>query len=183
MWAFPHAPLEFQELFPEGAETDWVVYVPPAQRKVMEPSLLRWRGVYPVKSTELPDRSAVYWGAPREAMRLVTEQGTSPTAGTPPGKERRAAVRVHVVYPSRYETHTEPQQAGAGHTIDMSTSGIAFTTESLLPANAEVTLHVTWPVRLEGDIPVELRAIGKVVRAEAMRAALKLDRMTVSIVE
>src|ERR1700691_3985391 len=90
IWPFHQAPPEFRELFPEGRGTDWVVYVPLALRQILEPSLLRWRGVYPVRSTELSDRSAVYWGAPREAMRLVTEQGKSVTRGTPRVQDRRA---------------------------------------------------------------------------------------------
>lgn len=183
IWSFHQAPPEFRELFPEGGDADWVAYVPLAERPVLEPLLLRWRGVYPVRSTELPDRSVVYWGAPREAMRLITEQGKSVTDRTPAGNERRAAVRVQIVCPSRYETHSEPRQVGLSYTIDMSKTGIAFTTESLLPANAEITLHVTWPVRLEGDVPVELHAAGRLARAEGMKAALQLDGMTFSVAE
>jgi hypothetical protein len=181
IWSFHHAPPEYRELFPEGGETDWVAYVPLEERSVLEPLLLRWQGVYPVRLKELADRSAVYYGAPREAMRLVAQQSTSVISETPAGKDRRAAVRVPVELLSCYETHSEPAQVGVGHTIDMSHSGIAFTTESLLPTNTEVTLHVTWPVRLEGGVPVELRAFGRLVRAEARKAALQLDSMSVSI--
>jgi hypothetical protein len=183
MWSFLQAPPEFRELFPEGGSTDWVVYVPVPQRQILEPSLLRWQGVYPVKSEDLPDGSVVYWGAPREAMRLITEQGKSLSGGTPAGEERRTAVRVQMVCPSRYETDSEPKQVGMGHTIDMSNGGIAFTTQSLLPANVEITLHVRWPVRLEGDVPVELHAAGRLARSEAMRAALQLDKMSFSVSE
>lgn len=183
MWSFHQAPPEFRELFPEGEGTDWVVYVPPPQRRVLEPSLMRWRRVYPVRSTELADRSVVYWGAPREAMRLITAERVTPTGEAPYGEERRAEVRVRVAYPSRYETHSEPKHIGMGCTIDMSPSGIAFTTEALLPVNAAITLHVRWPVRLEGGVPVELHAVGRLARTEATRAALHLDSMNVSIEE
>jgi hypothetical protein len=182
MWSFPQAPPEFREPFPEGEDADWLVYVPPWQRQVLEPWLLRWRGVYPVRSVELPDQSAVYWGAPREAVRF-TEQGKSVTGGKPAGKERRTAGRVQIVCPSRYETHSQPKQVGVGHTIDMSDAGIAFTTESLLPANAEITLHMKWPVQLEGDVSVELSATGRLVRIEATKAALQLESMSASIAE
>jgi hypothetical protein len=183
IWSFHEAPSEFRELFPEGGDADWVAYVPCPQRQVFEPSLLRWHGVYPVTSAELPDRSVVYWGAPREAIRLIIEQVRSGAGLIPAQPERRAAIRVQIVCPSRYETHSEPKQIGRGHTIDMSSGGIAFATESLLPANAEITLHVTWPVRLEGDLPVELHAVGRLARTEAMKAALQLDSMSVSIAE
>jgi hypothetical protein len=183
MWCFRQAPPEFQELFPQGWGSDWVAYVPPAQRQILEPSLQRWRVVYPIGSIELPDRSVVYWGAPRRALQSVTEQGKSVTGGPPAGNERRAAVRVRAVYPSRYETHSEPRQVGRGHTIDLSNNGIAFTTESLLPANAMITLRVEWPLRLEGGVPIELSAVGTLARTEAMGAALQLDSMSFSIAE
>jgi hypothetical protein len=66
---------------------------------------------------------------------------------------------------------------GAGRVIDMSSSGVFFTTESLLRRNTRVALHVAWPVRLDGDVPVELFAEGKLVRTERTRAALQYDRI------
>jgi hypothetical protein len=180
IWSFHQAPPEFRESFPESGPHDWVVYVPLAERPIMEPSLLRWRDVYPVRSTELPDQSAVFCGAPSEAMRLIVEQGHSINGRK--GTDRRAAARVPIAYPSRYEL-SEPKQSGMGRTIDMSSAGIAFTTESLLPPNARVTLHVEWPVRLDGNVPVELHASGRLARSESTRAAMQLESVSFSVVE
>jgi len=157
--------------------------VPQDRRQFVEPVLLPWRRVYTVRSAELADGSVVYWGAPREALRTIAEQGKAVPGGAPDGHERRAAVRFRLECPIRYETHAEPRQVGVGHTIDMSNTGIAFTTESLLPANVQLTLQVTWPVRLEGEVPIELHATGRLSRAEAMKAALQLENMSFSIAE
>ena len=178
IWQFRQAPPEFRALFPEGSDSDWVAHVPASDRNVMEPTLLQWRPVYPVLFTELPDRSVVYLGSPIGAMELVVDHGQTSTVPPPGGLERRTAARVQVECPSRYETS---RQAGFGHTIDMSRTGIAFTTEGPLPIPAEVILRTTWPVRLEGGALVDLHAIGKLVRAEAMRAAMSLDSLAFSI--
>jgi hypothetical protein len=183
MWSFRQAPPAFRELFPEGAEDDWIACVPSPESEVLQPLMRLWNSVYPIGSRELPDRSVVYWGAPRRAMQWIIKHGSSVSVRPPAGEERRAAVRAQIVCPSRYETHGEPRQSGVGHTIDMSGAGIAFTTESLLPANTKITLYVTWPVRLEGGVPVELRAVGRLARTGATRAALQLERMSFSIVE
>jgi len=114
-------------------------------------------------------------------MQLMLKQGKPVTGPSHAGEERRKATRIQIVCPSRYETRLEPRQAGVGHTIDMSDTGIAFTTESLLPPNAEITLHVTWPLRLEGGVPIELRAVGRLARTGANRAALQLENMSFSI--
>jgi len=63
----------------------------------------------------------------------------------------------------------------------MSSAGIAFTTESLLEGHTEISLLVTWPIRLEGGAPVELRAVGKLARTDPMKAAMQMDSMAFSI--
>lgn len=178
MWSFPQAPAELQALFPEATDSDWVVHAPAADRDAIESSLLQWRPVYPVRSAEQADGSVVYLGTPHEAVNQIANRGTLITGPLPAGHERRTAVRVRMECPSRYQT---PQQAGFGHTVDMSSTGIAFTTETMLAPGSPVTLHVTWPVGLEGGVPVEFYAVGKLARAEAMKAAMHMDRMGFSI--
>jgi hypothetical protein len=99
--------------------------------------------------------------------------------GAHPDGERRVGVRVPLACEIWYETGLSPSQkkTGVGRIIDISSSGASFTTESLLRRNTKVALHVTWPVRLEGEVPVELFAAGKVVRAEPSRAALHYDQI------
>jgi hypothetical protein len=178
MWSFRQAPREFQTLFREGKDTDWVAHAPESERQAIEPSLLQWRPVYPVQSTELADRSVVYHGAPSDALDLIAEHGSPVTGSLSPSQERRKGIRVAMTCPSRYNTHTE---IGFGHTIDISVSGIAFTTESLLARNTDVTLRVKWPIRLESGVPVALYAVGKLARAEPMKAAMQIDSMSFAI--
>jgi hypothetical protein len=63
IWRFRGAPPEFQELFPEGRDEDWVAHVAEAELPTVGPSLLGWRRVYSVKSMVLADGSVVYCGA------------------------------------------------------------------------------------------------------------------------
>src|SRR5262249_16023139 len=147
----------------------------------VEPLLLRWQRVYPVKTAELADRSVAYFGSPREAMDLIAAKSKPLEAPVPGGIERRSAVRVRIDCQSRYETGEMPAQFGRGRTVDLSGTGACFTTESQLPGGVEVILHVAWPVPLDGNVPVELLAVGKVMRTEATKAAMRLDSMSFSI--
>jgi len=178
MWSFRQAPREFQMLFREGKDADWLAHAPESERPAIESSLLQWRTVYPVQSTELADRSVVYHGAPREALDLIAESGAPVTGALFTSQERRTGIRVAMSCPSRYKT---PAKTGVGHTIDISVTGIAFTTESLLARNSEVTLRAQWPIRLESGVPVELFAVGKLARVELMKAAMQIDNMGFSI--
>ena len=178
MWSFYKSPREFQRLLLEGRDSDWVAHVPESERPAVESSFMLWRPVYPVRLVELKDGSAVYHGAPRLALELIAERGKLLIGPLPKGQERRTAVRVRIDCPTRYET---PQQVGFGHTIDMSTTGVAFTTETLLARDTEVTLQMTWPVRLEGGVPVEFCAVGKLARSEPLKAAMQMDSVRFSI--
>ena len=180
-WPLGETPSEFRELFPEGNDDDWVVYVAnPELLPLAEHSLLRWRRVFPVEIATHPEGGRVYWGAETLGLASLVESGKPHIEEPPSGNERRKALRRPFEFPSQYTTGT-PQQAGLGHTIDMSRMGISFTTESWLPANADVTLVVQWPVRLEDDLPVVLRAVGRLVRTEPLKAVLLLGKATFSI--
>ena len=39
-----------------------------------------------------------------------------------------------------------------------------------------VEVAVDWPVRLDGDCPLRFVAVGRVVRSEATKAAVQIDR-------
>ena len=177
-WPFRRAPVKFQKLFPNGGDLDWIAHIPESERDAVEPTVLQWRPVYPVRLAELPDRSVVYLGAPRHAVDLISSRRETVTPLRPAGVERRTAPRFPMECPSHYETSTH---AGFGHTIDLSSTGIAFTTETLLASNTKVTLHVMWPVRLEGDVPVAFYASGELVRVEPVKAAMQVDRVGFSI--
>src|SRR5690349_16248113 len=179
MWSFRQAPREFQTLFPDGKDNDWLAHLPESERQAVEPSMLQWRPVYLVQFTELADHSVVYRGAPSEALEPITRHA-APVPGPLPGPERRTGKRVEMACPSTYRT---PTGIGFGHTIDISRTGIAFTTETLLARNSEVTLRVSWPVHLEGGVPVEFRAVGRLARAEPMKAAMQMDSVSFSLEE
>jgi len=66
--------------------------------------------------------------------------------------------------------------SGIGRTLDMSSSGIYFTTEGPLNPGRTVEIAVDWPARLDGICPLRFVAVGRVVRAESRRAALRIDR-------
>ncbi|MDP8988769.1 MAG: PilZ domain-containing protein [Acidobacteriota bacterium] len=169
-------------LFLEGNNADWVASVPEPLASVIEPHMLRLRKLHPVSSVRLADGSIVYWGAPRESMTSLADQYLQSDVVAPPDRERRSGVRVPLACAMRYETGSlAHKKTGEGTVIDISSSGVAFTTESSLHNRARVALHIQWPVRLEEDVPVELFATGKVVRAEQTKAAIQYDQIAFKI--
>jgi len=180
VWSLREAPAEFRKLFAGGRDSDWLAHVPSLLRNLAESSLLRWRRIYPVESVELPDGGVLYLGAESEAMAALEKSGETVIGSPPGGSERRRARRTQIGCPLWYETQSPPKQTGSGRTIDMSSGGISFSSESSLRVNTQITVVLSWPVPLEGGVPVNLRVTGRVVRQEGTKAALQIKTLSFS---
>jgi len=66
--------------------------------------------------------------------------------------------------------------AGTGRTLDMSSSGILFTTAERLQLGGSVEVSINWPAQLGGKCPLKLVAIGTVVRSAPACAAVRIER-------
>jgi hypothetical protein len=69
-----------------------------------------------------------------------------------------------------------PKTSGAGKTVNIGSRGILFTTEEQLPLGRTVELSVSWPARLGGTCPLKFVVMGRIVRSEADRAAVRIER-------
>jgi hypothetical protein len=89
------------------------------------------------------------------------------------GGRNRKAVRFRLSLPLRYRTDDD---AGRGEVLNISSSGVLFTTERPLELDAEVTLTVKWPVLLFDSVHLNLVVAGKIVRVEPGEAALQIQK-------
>ena len=73
--------------------------------------------------------------------------------------------------------HSKNQDvSGAGTTLNIGSGGILFTTEESLPVGRVVELSVNWPARLDGTCALKFVAVGRIVRSEPDRAAVRIER-------
>jgi hypothetical protein len=72
--------------------------------------------------------------------------------------------------------HRSSQLRGTGRTLNIGSGGVLFTTEDKLPLGRTVELSVNWPARLDGICPLKFVAVGRVIRAEADIAAVRIER-------
>ena len=63
---------------------------------------------------------------------------------------------------------------GAGKVINMSSSGIAFTGETIFTPGTLMELSVGWPVLLQGEIAMKLVIKARVVWSERQVTALEI---------
>src|SRR5262249_11809936 len=91
--------------------------------------------------------------------------------------ERRGTTRFPVREEVKYRVmHGKTESTGAGKTLNIGSGGILFTTEQRLPMGRMVELSVNWPARLGGTCPLKFVATGRVVRSDADKAAVRIER-------
>jgi hypothetical protein len=90
--------------------------------------------------------------------------------------ERRTADRFPIEQDVKYRvlSRRHSDEAGKGKTLNMSSSGILFSTEDVLQPGRQVEVSVTWPAHLNNKTPLKLVARGRVVRVDQRRAALEI---------
>jgi hypothetical protein len=79
--------------------------------------------------------------------------------------ERRSKARYPVKLTVRYRTVGRNQAVnGVGHTLNMSSGGLLVSAQHDLSAGSRLEVNVEWPLLLDGAVPLQLVAHGKVVR-------------------
>src|SRR5579871_3203886 len=87
--------------------------------------------------------------------------------------ERRSKVRYPVKLIVRYRTVGRKQHVnGVGHTLNMSSGGLLVSGEQEVIAGSRLEINVEWPLLLDGAVPLQLVAHGKVVRCGGSLFAL-----------
>jgi len=67
-------------------------------------------------------------------------------------------------------------ETGSGRTLNISSGGIAFTTETLLTEGTPVEVSMSWPVLLQGSCPMKLLVYGCVIRSSERAATVVIER-------
>jgi hypothetical protein len=68
------------------------------------------------------------------------------------------------------------EEAGEGKTLNISSSGVLFTSGRLLLPGRRLELAISWPVQLNNQVALKLVARGRVVRFEEGRAAIEIQQ-------
>ena len=104
------------------------------------------------------------------ANKISTEFGGS--------AERRSTTRFPVQEEVKYKIlHGKSEKSiGSGETLNIGSGGILFTTEEKIPVGRMVELSVNWPARLGGTCPLKFVATGRVIRSDANKAAVRIER-------
>ncbi len=93
-------------------------------------------------------------------------------------RERRNKRRFQIEQEVRYKMLYGQRiaETGNGKTMNISSGGVWFSTESMLTTGMPVELSMTWPVLLNDNCPMKLMIYGCVVRSNERGAAVAIER-------
>ncbi len=96
----------------------------------------------------------------------------------PSDRERRLKRRFQIEQEVRYKMLYGQRiaETGVGKTVNISSGGVWFTTETMLTSGMPIELSMTWPVLLNDSCPMKLMIYGCVVRSNDKGAAVAIER-------
>ena len=93
-------------------------------------------------------------------------------------RERRTKRRFQIDQEVKYKMLYGQRiaETGVGRTLNISSGGVWFSTESMLTSGMPVELSMNWPVLLNDSCPMKLMIYGCVVRSNERGAAVAIER-------
>jgi c-di-GMP-binding flagellar brake protein YcgR len=100
--------------------------------------------------------------------------GSTPTKSV----ERRQSDRFPIEREVRYRVLNKRSgdESGEGKTLNISSSGVLFTSQHILRPGRKMELSISWPAQLDNRTALRLVARGRVVRFEHGRAAVEIQQ-------
>ena len=95
-----------------------------------------------------------------------------------PSSERRRSSRFPIEREIRYKTLNQRAEllAGVGKTLNISSSGVLFTSEHDMPLGTRLEVSISWPAQLNERCLLNLVARGRVTRHAKGQLALQIQQ-------
>lgn len=92
--------------------------------------------------------------------------------------DRRGSSRFPIERAVRFKvlSRRNDVEPGRGQTVNMSSTGVLFTTDRELVPGKRLEISISWPAQLDNTCKLKLVAKGRVVRAESGQVALEIQQ-------
>jgi len=93
-------------------------------------------------------------------------------------QERRAAGRYAIERDLRWKLRSKKSREvpSSGRTVNISSSGVLFSTSALAVPGSIVEVAISWPVTVDGDVELQLIARGRLTRCQNGLAAVHFQQ-------
>ncbi len=109
-----------------------------------------------------------------ESTLLMSKRESAEAVNT----ERRRSSRFPIEREVRYKTLNQRTEtlAGNGKTLNISSSGVLFTSDHDLPVGTRLEVSISWPAQLNDRCLLNLVARGRVTRHNTGQLALQIQQ-------
>ena len=92
--------------------------------------------------------------------------------------ERRSSDRFPIERDIRFKilTRRDAEDAGFGKTINMSSTGVLFSTENFVVPGRRLELAISWPAQLNAKVGLKLVARGRVIWCQDGKVAVEMQQ-------
>jgi hypothetical protein len=92
--------------------------------------------------------------------------------------DRRQSSRFPIEREARYKTlnHHSEVFAGIGKTLNISSSGVLFTSDHELPLGTAIEVSISWPAKLNEKCLLDLVTRGRVARYSEGQVAVQIEQ-------
>ena len=92
--------------------------------------------------------------------------------------DRRSSDRFSIEREVRYKVLNKKngEESGIGKTVNMSSTGVLFTTDQMLLPGRRIEVSISWPAQLNAKCALRLVARGRVVRFDDGKAAMEIQQ-------
>jgi hypothetical protein len=87
--------------------------------------------------------------------------------------KRRYPIHLEVQY--KLLKHRRVERLGAGRTLNISSGGVLFEADGLLPGSGPIELALNWPFLLHGSCNLKLVMRGRIVRSNERAIAIRAE--------
>lgn len=87
--------------------------------------------------------------------------------------KRRYPINLEVHY--KLLKHRRVERLGAGRTLNISSGGVLFEADGLLPGSGPIELALNWPFLLHGSCNLKLVMRGRIVRTNERAIAIRAE--------
>jgi c-di-GMP-binding flagellar brake protein YcgR len=93
-------------------------------------------------------------------------------------RDRRASRRYEISLKLRWKVLRRKRllETGTGTTLDFSSAGILFRTDTKLPLDGTLELSIAWPILLHDALPMQLTVAGRIVRVSGRDVAIAITQ-------
>jgi PilZ domain len=93
-------------------------------------------------------------------------------------RDRRASRRYEISLKLRWKVLRRKRllETGTGTTLDFSSAGILFQTDTKLPLDGTLELSIAWPILLHDALPMQLTVAGRIVRVSGRDVAIAITQ-------